>query len=417
MALTDAIVSKGEVQIDGYLIGVDFAEHDGHIYSDKALGQQVLAIPVYVAATAVGAEPASVDRFDENLTVWWVTLWSAGLPFVALICMVAVAARRRGRDLPLPALAGVMFGTMLLPFSVVLYGHLLATALGFAAWLVLDGDDHPKGRAWIAGALAGLAALTEYQVAIVAVVLGVALVLRRAWGPLVRFAAAGIPSAVAMLTYQAIAFGSPFQSGYDQKEVHEQATFLITGIPDPRTAWSFLVGSRGMLIFTPIVAVGLWGLVSRWRAQREEGVGVSIAVCAGFLLLQAGWVNPWGGESPGPRYVIPMLPFLGLGLAWVWHRLPGRAATFVVGLSMTTMILASVTEHLVGDGSILLIEHLGRLLREGPEPSLFTMAIGPAGWAIHLALVAAAIVATVRWHRLDVAEAVDRAPADVLASA
>lgn len=387
MALTDALVTTGDVKIDGYQIGVDYVERDGHLYSDKALGQQVLAIPPYLAARAVGAEPASVDRFEKNLTVWWVTLWNAGIPFVALILMTAVAANRRGRAVPLPALVGLMFGTMLLPFSVILYGHLLGTALGFAAWLVLDGDDHPPGRAWLAGLLAGLGALVEYQVAIVVVTLGVALLLRRSWGPLIRFLAAGVPMVAAMLVYQGLAFGSPFRSGYDEKAVHQDATFLITGVPKFSNAWSFLLGSRGLLIFTPIVAVGLWSLIHRWRSGREEGVGVALAVCSGFLLLQAGWVNPWGGESPGPRYLIPMLPFLVLGLAEVWPTLPAAARNVVLAVSLTSMVLPALTEHLVGDGGILLLEHLGKLLRDGPMPTMFTMAVGPIGWIPHLVLV------------------------------
>lgn len=392
MALTDALVANRDVKIDGYLVGgIDFAERDGHIYSDKAVGQELLAVPIYLAALAVGAEAASVQRVEENLTTWWTTFWSAGVPLVAIVLMVSVACARRGERIPTPALVGLTFGTLVLPYSVTLYGHLLGAALGFAAWLVLDGDDRPHGRAWMAGALVGLATLVEYQVAIVALVLAAVLVLARRWTDVIRFAVAGLPSAVILLVYQAIAFGSPFESGYDQKEVHEQATLLITGLPSFRTAWSFLFGSRGMFIFTPIVAVGLVGLISRWRSRREVGVGASIAVCVGFMLLQAGWVNPWGGEAPGPRYLIPMLPFLGLGLADVWTRVPGPIRRVVLTVSMTSMVLATVTEHLMGDGSIVIIDHLGRLLREGPEPTLFTMVAGPLGWLVHLALVGAVV--------------------------
>lgn len=60
MALTDALASKGTVRIDDYVVGVDRVERDGHTYSDKAVGQEMLAIPVYLAARAVGAESASI---------------------------------------------------------------------------------------------------------------------------------------------------------------------------------------------------------------------------------------------------------------------------------------------------------------------------------------------------------------------
>ena len=284
-----------------------------------------------------------------------------------------------------------MFGSMLLPFSVTLYGHVLGAALGFGAWLVLDGDDRPHGRAWLAGGLIGVAVLVEYQVAIVALVLAAALAVATRWGDLGRYVAAGAPFGLVLAVYQHAAFGSPFRSGYGTKAVHEGASSFVTGIPRFTTTWSFLFGSRGMLVFTPIVAVGLVGLVLRWRSRREAGVVVAMAVCLGFVLLQAGWPNPWGGETPGPRYVIPMLPFLGLGVAHVWHVVPAPLRRGVAVVSLSSMVLASVTSHLMGDGSVLIGEHLGRLVREGPEPTLFTMAFGPLGWVPHLLIVAAVL--------------------------
>ena len=233
-ALTGALVDDGAIVIDGYRLGVDKAERDGHLYSDKAPGQEVLAVPAYVAARAVGAEPARVDRVESNLTLWWVTFWSAVLPGVGIILLVAVAGHRRGTPVPVAALATLAFGTMLLPFSVNLYGHVLAALLGFAAWLVIDRRPSTIGRALVAGGLVGVAVLVEYQMAIVALALVALLVVRRSWTGLVAFAAAGLPSAVALGAYQAAAFGSPWSSGYGGKDAHQGATLLVTGIPRPR---------------------------------------------------------------------------------------------------------------------------------------------------------------------------------------
>ena len=124
--------------IDGYRLGPDHTDRDGHVYSDKAPGQEVLAVPAYLGARLVGADPARTGRIEGNLSLWWVTLWSAGLPGVGIILLVAVAAHRRGTPIPPPALATLAFGTLLLPFSINLYGHLLGALLGFGAWLVID---------------------------------------------------------------------------------------------------------------------------------------------------------------------------------------------------------------------------------------------------------------------------------------
>ncbi len=390
LALTGALHDDRDIKIDGYLVGFDYTERDGHTYSDKAPGQEVLALPAYAAARAVGAEPAVVPRVEENLTLWWVTLASAGLPAVAIIVLVAMATHRRGMPIPLPALGALAFGTMLLPFAANLYGHVLGAALGYASWLVLDRSSVDWRRGALAGALMGLAVSVEYPVAIVGVVLVALLAVRRHWASLAAFAAAGVPFAAFLAVYQRAAFGSPFSSGYSSKSYHEDATLFITGIPDPRTLAIVLFGSRGLLLFTPVVAVGIYGLWIRWRREDDGGAAVSLAVVVGFLLLQAGWQNPWGGDGPGPRYVIPMLPFIGLGLARAWHEVSPTIRRWVVGISLASMVLPTITFHLMGDGTFLIAGGLQQLADEGIMPTVWSIALGPVGWVLYGASVAAA---------------------------
>ena len=85
-----------------------------------------------------------------------------------------------------------------------------------------------------------------------------------------------------------------------------------------------LFGTRGLLIFAPVVGIGLAGLyrprtpASGGRPATKPSSGSPIFVA--YLALQAGWPNPWGGEMPGPRYMIPALPLLAPGVAVVWRR-------------------------------------------------------------------------------------------------
>ncbi len=400
-ALTGALVDDRTIIIDDYLVGVDFAERDGHTYSDKAPGQEVLAVPVYAAARLVGADAAIVPRVKENLSLWWVTWWSAGVPVVAIIAMVAVACHRRGTPIPPLALATLAFGTMLLPYAVNLYGHTLAAALGFGAWLVADGGPGTWRRGAAIGALLGLGVTVEYPVAIIAVVVLGLLAVRRRWIEAAAACLAGLPFAIGLAAYQTAAFGSPLSSGYSDKPAHEGSSAFVTGLPDPRTLAESLLGSRGLFLFTPIVAIGLFGLVARWRRTRDDGALVGIAVTIGFFLLQAGWVNPWGGESPGPRYVVPMLPFIALGLAEVWDKVSRPIQLAVAGLSIVSMALASVTLIHIGDGAALIGGHLSNIRNEGFNPTVWSILFGPAGWAIYLASVVGAGWLLVQAHRHD----------------
>ena len=396
VALTGAIVDDGDIRIDGYPLAFDYAERDGHTYSDKAPGQEVLAIPAYAAARAVGADEAVIERAEGNLTLWWVTFWSAGVPAVAIIALAAVATHRRGIPIPFAGLATLAFGTMLLPFSANLYGHVLGAALGYAAWVVADGGPGTWRRGVAIGALLGLGVTVEYPVAIVAVAVLGLLVVRRRWAEAGAACLTGIPFALGLALYQWAAFGSPFSSGYTDKPYHEGSSAFITGVPDPATLLEALFGSRGLLLFTPIVAVGLYGIVVRWRESRDDGAAVAMAVVVGFLLLQAGWVNPWGGDGPGPRYVTPMLPFLALGIAAVWGRLSEFLRMVVVAVSLLSMGLATVTDHLVGDGGMLIGAHLGHLSDDGVNPTVWSIALGPIGWVVYGASVAAVLWLLVR---------------------
>ena len=70
----------------------------------------------------------------------------------------------------------------------------------------------------------------------------------------------------------------------------------------------------GLLVISPVVLAagyGLWLLARRFLA---EGL-VCAAVAFAFLFLNCGYIFPLGGLSPGPRYLVPGLPFLALGLA------------------------------------------------------------------------------------------------------
>lgn len=400
LAMTGAMVDDQTLVIDGYLLGVDFATRDGHTYSDKAPGQSILAIPGYAAARLVGAEPARVHRVEENLTLWWVSLISGGLPLAVGVWLMGAAMRRRGMSPQVPVLAGITFGTMLTPLASNLYGHVLAGVLAFAAWSVLD--VVPRPRAWrgaAAGLLAGAAVAVEYQVLWIVVVLGVWLLLRRWWSGLAGMVAGGVPVAAALMLYQWASAGSVVRSGYQNKEWQGQSGFFSTHVthpPDPRQMLEILIGTRGLLVFTPVVLLGLVGLVRRWRRERDDAALVGLAALAGLFLLQASWANTWAGSGPGPRYIAPALPFLAVGLAEAWKVTPAVLRAAALMISIATMGLATVTDHLMTEGSLLGIAHLQRLTEDGPTPTIFTIGLGPVGWVLHVSLVAGVLVLLAR---------------------
>jgi len=131
---------------------------------------------------------------------------------------------------------------------------------------------------------------------------------------------------LALGAYDWAAFGSPFHlsyryvaNAYTESQHHG---FFGIGVPTLGGLKDVLVGTRGLLYFSPVLvaaAVGLWLL---WRrGARAEAVLATVVVVV-FLLLNAGYFLAYGGGTPGPRFFAPALPFLALGLPCVLARWP-----------------------------------------------------------------------------------------------
>lgn len=357
LAFTAAVVDHQTVIIDRYedILSVDFAQRDGHLYSDKAPGQPLLAAPAYAVGRVVGLEAGAVNRPFHNLTLWWTSLWSSAIPLAAL----AVLIRRSVADIlgspraAMASAAAVSLGTMLLAFGTVLFGHVLAALLSYACWVLARDRDVSPARLASAGIAGGLAVLTEYTAGIVVVVVATLVVVRHR-GRALAFVAGGVPVAGILLLYNAIAWGDPLLFSYDFSggfgDFHEQGFFGIT-LPDPVLLRGILVGERGLLTLTPVVGVGVVGLVDLAldRRHRVDGL-VGLVVLLAFVALQGGWFSVTAGASPGPRYVVAALPFVALGVARMWERIPwlvvatGLAGAFAMMVAVATNPLAQPTE-------------------------------------------------------------------------
>src|SRR5205085_5923465 len=105
----------------------------------------------------------------------------------------------------------------------------------------------------------------------------------------------------------------------------------------------------GLLTLTPIVvagAVGLW-FVYR-RGYRAEALLVA-AVTIAYLLINSGYESPFGGNSPGPRFLVAAMPFLALGLGAAFRRFPLTTAVLAVGSGVEMVVLTLTNPQLTDD--------------------------------------------------------------------
>jgi hypothetical protein len=98
------------------------------------------------------------------------------------------------------------------------------------------------------------------------------------------------------------------------------------------------------------LVMGLVGAVlMRRRGQRAEA-WVIFAVAAAFFLYNSAYWQPLGGDTPGPRFLIPVLPFLAVGLAPAFRHF--RALTLGLAIASAVMMVAGALTYplVTGDG-------------------------------------------------------------------
>jgi hypothetical protein len=118
--------------------------------------------------------------------------------------------------------------------------------------------------------------------------------------------------------------------------------FFGIGAPTLGGLKDVLVGTRGLLYFSPVLVAAALGLWLLWRRGTRAEALLAAVVVVLFLLLDAGYFLVYGGGTPGPRFLAPALPFLALGLPCVlarWPR-PTLALAFISAVLTTVDALS-----------------------------------------------------------------------------
>lgn len=325
-----AIHNDHTLRIDRYAdLTPDKALYDGHYYCDKAPGLPLLGLPVYALFNAM--QNLNREGLFLPYSIYMVSAVVVSLPAALLALLVLRFLRRLGfsEGAAYAVTLAMALGTLALPFSTLFFSHQTAAFFGFAAFYTLYCAPGTAPRAWLilAGLLAGAAVLVEYPMAIMALLLLLYAGRREGQrGQALYYVLGGIGPALLLMAYNTAAFDHPLHFSYFYEanswaQVH-QTGFLGLGMPTIATFLDVILGARGLFTLSPVLLIAMAGFwpMFRERTQRAEAA-LFLAAFAIYLLMTSGYkVPPTDIWTPGPRFLVPVLPFLAAPLAFGLKR-------------------------------------------------------------------------------------------------
>jgi hypothetical protein len=362
--LTRAIVEQHTILIDDYQENTgDKAFWAGHYYSEKAPALALTAVPVWEAGR-MALRAARKDPLSPRSVIaekYLVTVFTVGLPSAMAAACLFLVALKLGASVNGAGFAALALGlaTPFWPYATVFWGHGPAGAclfFAFAVVVALREFDSPRSDLLL-GALVGLTAgwatVTEFPAGPAAAILAL-LALFSAWSDRTRvfrvaigIAAGALPCILVIMTYNALAFGSPLAFGYSYNVSFGWATkdgIMGVTYPKAHALRELLVGRyRGLLPLAPLVAAAPFGLRLLWKQKDARGSVIAIAALSLYYLLFNASYAAWdGGWCYGPRYMSSALPFLCLPLALLWSR-----SSLVFRSLLATLALYGVSISLI----------------------------------------------------------------------
>ena len=309
----DSWVKRGDLTINQiYWAEASRLRADGEMVGYFEPGQMVAAAPFYAWGRLLGA--AVQGTFFLNVFV------TAASGMLVFLCAITLGYRRK------TALAVAMLFGLATPawaYSRYFFREPLATFAGLLAFYALLRYGHERRLLWLALSLLGLGLAVATKLSAGALLLPL-IVLTFGYGVHLprlrehRFARGILVAAVVVLALLLFLSAMIFEDeGFSA--LHRFASHIpsmLSATSDPGriliSAFGLTVSPyKGLFIYAPILILGLLAAPAFWKRHPREALAIVLLLSIYLIghILYPVW---WGGLCWGPRFLVPIIPFLML---------------------------------------------------------------------------------------------------------
>lgn len=290
-------------------------------YSGYGIGNSVVMAGLYKVAVSADIDPIKPMRLANPLI------------YAATVTAVFVMLRRRGhpRGRVVLVTSLIAVGTPLFHYAIVDLsepGVALAIALSL---ICLDASVGSRWGPYGLGLSCGLAVLfrsDSWLVVVLPMLVGAWIFGDRRLRPLGSVCLGLLPPGIAWAAYNEARFGSLTSSGYHHQPFsHPILTGLYGLIASP---------GHGIFVYVPLLIVAIAAVLFATGSARTVGA-IATAMLMLRLVLYSRWWSWYGGNSWGPRFMVPVLPAFAPAIADAFERWRRRWFTLLASVCTLAM--------------------------------------------------------------------------------
>lgn len=323
----EAIAERGTLYVDGSPTPKlkrpgDVFNHEGHLYAAKQPGQFFIGTIIYFILYIIGITYENSYLLTSSLVTWFTSGAMTSLIVVMLFKIGVFLTKNKKFSFLVAIFYGL--GTISFPYCGVTHHDIYGTFLIFASFYFLFLSFHSSqvNKTFctvVSGITAGVSIFTSALPVFILLGLLLYILTFKKWKHLFLFLIVFTFSVSPLFLYNYYAFGSPFLPANIAGNFNDTyPAFSLNNILG-KIHFYFLSPKTSIYAFSPIIVLSFFGIFF----IRKEFFREKLFLILQFVFLISYLINmsTVGHCQYGPRYLLPTLPFLILGLCPYWTDL------------------------------------------------------------------------------------------------